>query len=72
MQIDFEHSCAGKYQYSNKQRAIDAKKNLEINNKTRMKYGVGDYKNRGEIEIYFCPFCGYWHIGHFTGDMKYG
>jgi rubrerythrin len=72
MQIDFEHSCAGKYQYRNKKMAADAKTNLEINNKNRMRFGIADHKNKGEIDIYFCPFCGYWHIGHFTSEVKHG
>lgn len=69
MQIDFEHSCKDKTQYSNKQRAIDAKTNIEIDNQNRARFGLGDYKTRGKITIYFCPFCGFWHIGHFTAEV---
>jgi hypothetical protein len=64
MQIDVEHSCRDKVQYSNKQRAIAAKINMEIENKNRLKFGVGGWKNMGELNIYFCQFCGFWHIGH--------
>jgi len=66
MQIDVEHSCRDKVQYSNKQRAISDKINMEIDNKNRLRYGVGSYKNMGELNIYFCQFCGFWHIGHKT------
>ena len=66
MQIDFEHSCKGKTQYPNKKQAIDAATNIQIQNEKRMKFGVGDFKNLGKVEPYFCTFCCYWHVGHKT------
>lgn len=64
MQIDFEHSCKDKKQYPTKRWALETVKNMELDNKTRMKWGVGTHKNMGKLNVYFCQFCGFWHIGH--------
>lgn len=61
---DFEHACRDKSQYSNKQRAIDAMRNIELSNRNRLRFGIGNYKNKGKLNVYFCKFCGFWHIGH--------
>jgi hypothetical protein len=66
MQIDVEHACRDKVQYTTKRQAISAEINIENDNKARLRYGVGSYKNMGELNIYFCPFCGFWHVGHKT------
>jgi hypothetical protein len=64
MNITFEKSCEHKYQYKTKKLASEALRSLIIENQTRLKYKIGCHKNLGKIEIYFCQFCGYWHIGH--------
>jgi rubrerythrin len=66
MNRTFEKSCKNKFQYRTKKLANEALLSLNIENKTRLKYKIGNHKNLGEIGIYFCEFCGYWHIGHTT------
>jgi hypothetical protein len=64
MQVTFEKSCKGKHQYRTKKMAVEAMAVVDIENKTRLKWGVGNHKNMGKLNIYFCQFCGFWHIGH--------
>ncbi len=61
-----EKICGSKTQYSNRKKANDAKRNIEISNANKRKFGIADNKNFGALNVYLCPFCGYWHIGHYT------
>lgn len=64
---NYANACEGKVQYPNKQWAIEASKNIQISNENRVKYGIAGRKNFGKVKVYLCPFCHFWHIGHYTG-----
>ena len=68
MQETYERSCRGKVQYGTKRKANDAMTNATISNAARLKYGVATIKNHGKLNIYFCKFCGFWHVGHISWE----
>ena len=63
---NYANACEGKTKYHSKGAAENVKINIEIANKNKIKFGIADRKNFGELAVYKCPFCHKWHVGHYT------